>query len=151
MVSKLGRAATDPTIYDAHHKDLSSSPLPQDEKGWVERAAQVSKILAVDAVLRDREQKIPMAEVSLLKSSGLLRILGPTKFGGGGQPWDVGYKVIREVAKGDGLVHMSLRDNVFDLTPKARSGCCWATTCSGPGQRTWLEPTSREIAGNSRS
>jgi hypothetical protein len=44
----------------------------------------------------------PKSQVSLLKSSGLLKVLGPVKYGGGGQTWDVGYKVIREVAKGDG-------------------------------------------------
>jgi alkylation response protein AidB-like acyl-CoA dehydrogenase len=93
---------TDPIKYDIHHQTFSGSPLPQDANGWVERAAQVAKILAEDVVVRDREQKVPAAEVSLLKSSGLLRVLGPVKFGGGGQPWDVGYKVIREVAKGDG-------------------------------------------------
>jgi hypothetical protein len=102
MVAEPTLAATDPIKYDVHYQTFSGSPLPQDSSGWVERAAQVAKILAEDVVIRDKVQKVPVAEVSLLKSSGLLRVLGPVKFGGGGQPWDVGYKVIREVAKGDG-------------------------------------------------
>lgn len=54
--------------------------------------------------IRDREQKIPAAEASLLKSSGLLKVLSPVKYSGGGQGRDVAYKVICEVAKGDGYV-----------------------------------------------
>ena len=93
---------TEPLKYDVHHQAWSTTALPQDEAEWVERAAQVAKILAEDVTIRDVEQKIPEAEVSLLKSSGLLKVLGPTKYGGGAQGWDVAYKVIREVAKGDG-------------------------------------------------
>jgi alkylation response protein AidB-like acyl-CoA dehydrogenase len=94
--------STDPTKYDVHHQKFTNSPIPHDSAGWVERAAEVAAILAEDVVVRDREQKTPAAEVSLLKSSGLLKVLGPAKYGGGGQSWDVAYKVIREVAKGDG-------------------------------------------------
>ena len=102
MAPRPAPAATDPIKYDIHHQTFSSSPPLRDANDWVERAAQVAKILAEDVAVRDKEQKVPAAEVSLLKSSGLLRVLGPAKYGGGGQPWDVGYKVIREVAKGDG-------------------------------------------------
>ncbi|KAK5051040.1 hypothetical protein LTR84_003599 [Exophiala bonariae] len=94
---------TDPAIYDVHHQTWAAVPLPQNEVEWVERAAQVARVLAEDAALRDREQKIPVAEISLLKSSGLLKVLGPVKYGGGAQGWDVAYKTIREVAKGDGV------------------------------------------------
>jgi len=58
--------------------------------------------------VRDIEQKIPVAEVSLLKASGLTRVLGPTEYGGGGQPWNIAYQIIREVAKGDGSLGMLL-------------------------------------------
>jgi hypothetical protein len=98
--------STDPVVYDVHHQTFSAAPLPKNETEWVVRAARVAAILAEDVTVRDREQKIPAAEVSLLKSSGLLKVLGPTKYGGGGQPWDVAYKVIRELAKGDGSLGM---------------------------------------------
>ena len=94
--------STDPTTYDVHHQTFSGYSLPKDANSWLERASQVAKILGTDAAAREREQKVPVAEVSLLKSSGLLKVLGPVEYGGGGQPWDVAYKVIREVAKGDG-------------------------------------------------
>ena len=91
--TKVLPPSTDPLVYDVHHQTFSSAPLPKNEVEWVERAAQVASILAEDVSVRDREQKIPAAEVSLLKSSSLLKILGPTKYGGGGQGWDVAYKV----------------------------------------------------------
>ena len=96
--------ATDPAVYSKHHEGFAKSGLPSDADAWIQRAAQVSAILAEDATVREKENKSPFAEVSLLKSAGLTKILGPTKYGGGGQGWDVAYKVIREVAKGDGSI-----------------------------------------------
>lgn len=92
--------ATDPKVYDVYKSKWAEQPT--DETGWIQRAKDVSSVLAEDAVTRDKENKSPFAEVTLLKHSGLLKILGPKKYGGGEQPWSVGYKVIREVAKGDG-------------------------------------------------
>lgn len=96
------RQQSDPSIYNEHHQIFASQGLPPNEEAWLERAAAVSKILAEGVTTRDIEQKIPFAEVSLLKSSGLTKVLGPTEYGGGGQPWSLAYKIIREVAKGDG-------------------------------------------------
>lgn len=93
-------AETDPQIYEEYKTKWSE--LPTDEAGWVERAKATSAILAKDAPARERANKSPRAEVALLKHAGLLKVLGPKKYGGGEQPWSVGYKVIREVAKGDG-------------------------------------------------
>ncbi|PPK63931.1 acyl-CoA dehydrogenase family protein [Actinokineospora auranticolor] len=79
-----------------------SSPTTPAE--WLTRAAEVSALLAVDAVERDREGKTPHAEVRLLKDSGLVTLLGPTRHGGGGQDWPTAYRVVREVAKADGSI-----------------------------------------------
>ena len=76
--------------------------IPQDEAGWLQRAQEVADVLAIDAVVRDRENKSPRAEIALLKYAGLLKLLGPKKYGGGEQPWSVGYKAIRKVAEADG-------------------------------------------------
>jgi hypothetical protein len=81
----------DPAVYAEYEKKWSA--IPGDEAGWLQRAQEVADILAVDAVVRDQENKSPRAEVALLKHSGLLKILGPSKFGGGGQPWSVGEPV----------------------------------------------------------
>jgi alkylation response protein AidB-like acyl-CoA dehydrogenase len=91
---------TDPSVYD--HVIEKWAALPVNEIEWVQRARDVAEILAIDVVQRDRENKSPRAEVELLKHAGLLKVLGLKKYGGGEQPWSVGYKVIREVAKVDG-------------------------------------------------
>jgi len=90
----------DPAVYAEYESKWSS--IPEDEAGWLQRAQDVADVLSVDAVVRDQENKSPRAEVTLLKHSGLLKLLGPKHYGGGGQPWSVGYKAIRKVAEADG-------------------------------------------------
>lgn len=92
--------ATDPSVYDEYRAKWQQQP--SDAAGWIQRAVDVAAVLAQDAGIRERENKSPRAEIALLKHSGLLKVLGVSKYGGGGQPWSVGYKVIQEVAKGDG-------------------------------------------------
>jgi alkylation response protein AidB-like acyl-CoA dehydrogenase len=108
------RAGTNSHVLDTDHTTISGDPavyleyeekwasLPQDQTGWIQRAQEVADVLAADAVQRDQENKSPRAEVALLKYSGLLKILGPATYGGGEQPWSVGYKAIRIVAQADG-------------------------------------------------
>ncbi|GAB7329366.1 hypothetical protein MBLNU13_g01153t3 [Cladosporium sp. NU13] len=108
MTDKGARVYSNPTVYDSHHKDFESKGVPSGQAAWVERARAVAAILAQDAPQRDIDNKSPAAEISLLKSSGLLKVLGPKEYGGGGEAWDTGYKVIREVAKGDGSIGMLL-------------------------------------------
>lgn len=91
---------TDPKVYEQYASKWSE--LPTDENSWLQRAQEVSSVLAENAGVRERENKSPRAEVTLLKHSGLLKVLGPKRYGGGEQPWSVGYKVIRKVAEGDG-------------------------------------------------
>lgn len=79
-----------------------AAPHTADE--WRHRAAEVAGILAADAVERDRAQAVPEAEIDLLKSAGLVTLLGPAAHGGAEQPWTVAYQVIREVASGDGSI-----------------------------------------------
>lgn len=95
--------ATDPAVYEAYKSQWAS--LPDTADAWLARAREVAEVLSQDAAQREQENKSPRAEVALLKHSGLLKLLGPKKYGGGEQPWSVGYKAIREVAKGDGYIH----------------------------------------------
>ncbi|KAK4187351.1 acyl-CoA dehydrogenase/oxidase, partial [Podospora australis] len=99
-------AATDPAVYAEYGAKWST--YPTDAAGWLQRAKEVSEVLLVDAAAREKANKSPRAEIALLKHSGLLRILGPKEYGGGEQPWSVGYQAIREVAKGDGSIGMLL-------------------------------------------
>jgi len=104
----IANPTSDPSIYDINHQKFVSDGLPSSTEAWLERARQVSEILALDATARDIETKSPQAEIALLKSAGLLKTIGPANIGGGGQTWEIGYKVIREVAKGDGSIGMLL-------------------------------------------
>lgn len=90
----------DPTVYSEYEKRWTE--VPNDGEAWIQRAQEVADMLAIDAVLRDQENKSPRAEIALLKHAGLLKILGPKKYGGGEQPWSIGYKAIRKVAEADG-------------------------------------------------
>ncbi|MEU4446143.1 acyl-CoA dehydrogenase family protein [Actinosynnema sp. NPDC050801] len=80
----------------------TTAPSTSDE--WISRAREVATLLATDAVARDRAGATPHAEVALLKDSGLVTLLGPVEHGGGGQDWTTAYRVIREVAAGDGSI-----------------------------------------------
>jgi len=95
-------ASSDPAVYAEYESEWAT--YPNDADGWLQRARDVAAVLSVDAAARERANKSPRAEIALLKHSGLLKLLGPKKYGGGEQPWSVGYKAIREVAKGDGYV-----------------------------------------------
>lgn len=105
---EIAYESSDPSVYASHHEAYTTAGLPSSPASWLHRAQEVSKILASDAAARDLANKSPVAEVSLLKSSGLLKILGPVEYGGGGQSWEIGYRAIREVAKGDGSIGMLL-------------------------------------------
>jgi hypothetical protein len=128
---------SDPLVYDIHHQKFNSDGLPKTTDAWIDRARQVAQILAADAPVRDIENKTPKAEVALLKSAGLLKALGPTKYGGGGQTWDVGYKLIREVAKGDGSLGMLLGYHLL-----------WSTTANVVGTDEQKERTQKLIIEN---
>lgn len=130
-------SATDPIVYNIHHQTYNSSSLPSKPDEWIERARQVAEILATDATARDQANKTPLAEVSLLKSSELTRILGPAKYGGGEQTWEVGYKVIREIAKADGSIGMLLGYHLL-----------WSWTANVVGTDEQKERTQKLIIEN---
>jgi alkylation response protein AidB-like acyl-CoA dehydrogenase len=129
--------ASDPTVYDVHHQKFISEGLPSNPEAWVERARRVGEILGVDAATRDIENKSPRAEIALLKSAGLLKVLGPKEYGGGGQTWEVGYKTIREVAKGDGSLGMLLGYHLL-----------WSTTANVVGNDEQKERAQKLIIEN---
>lgn len=97
---KQAPRSSDPSVYQEY--EAKWAKLPANEEEWIARAREVAEVLSKDAAERDQANASPVAEVALLKHSKLLIILGRTKYGGGGQPISVGYKVAREVAKGDG-------------------------------------------------
>ncbi|KAL4922021.1 acyl-CoA dehydrogenase/oxidase [Aspergillus aurantiobrunneus] len=127
--------STDPSVYDSYRSKWST--LPDTAEAWLARAHEVAEVLAQDATQRDQENKSPRAEVALLKHSGLLKLLGPKKYGGGEQPWSVGYKAIREVAKADGSIGMLLGYHLL-----------WSTTVNVVGTPEQIERTHQLIISN---
>jgi len=127
--------ATDPAVYDDYKGKWSKQPSTEEE--WLQRAREVADVLAADAGQRDRENKSPRAEVALLKHAGLLKVLGLKKYGGGEQPWDVGYRVIREVAKADGSIGMLLGYHLL-----------WSTTANVVGTTEQADKVQENIISN---
>ncbi|KAK3386048.1 acyl-CoA dehydrogenase/oxidase [Podospora didyma] len=127
--------STDPSVYQDYESKWAT--LPADEEGWLRRAQDVGAVLAQDVAAREKENKSPRAEVALLKHSGLTKVLGPKKYGGGEQPWSVGYKVIREVAKTDGSIGMLLGYHLL-----------WSTTSNVVGSPEQADRTQKLIIEN---
>ncbi|KAF5714536.1 acyl dehydrogenase [Fusarium mundagurra] len=127
--------SSDPAVYKEYEAQWST--LPTDAEGWIKRAKDVAQVLAKDAPARERANKSPKAEVALLKHSGLLKILGPAKYGGGEQPWSVGFRAIREVAKTDGSVGMLLGYHLV-----------WSTTANVVGTPEQADRTHKLIISN---
>ncbi|KAL4805385.1 acyl-CoA dehydrogenase/oxidase [Aspergillus unguis] len=131
----MATSQSDPAVYDSYINKWST--LPSTAEAWLARAREVAEVLAQDATQRDQENKSPRAEVALLKYSGLLKVLGPKKYGGGEQPWSVGYQVIREVAKADGSIGMLLGYHLL-----------WSTTANVVGTPEQIERTHELIITN---
>ncbi|TGO49456.1 hypothetical protein BCON_0209g00020 [Botryotinia convoluta] len=129
-------SSSEVNLYSEYHQKFQSA-LPQNEEEWLSRASEIFQIFSKDAAKRDIDNKSPRDEVSLLKSSGLLKVLGPKKYGGGGQSWDIGYKVIREVAKGDGSLGMLLGYHLL-----------WSTTANVVGTDEQKDRLQKEIIEN---
>ena len=88
----------------AQENRWANAPRPETAEEWLARAEEVSDILAVDAVERDRANAAPRAEVRLLKDAGLVTVLGPKAHGGAELPWHVVNKIVRIIARGDGSI-----------------------------------------------
>ncbi|KAJ5273972.1 hypothetical protein N7478_009097 [Penicillium angulare] len=127
--------ASDEAVYASYQAKWATQPDSSD--AWLARAREVSEVLSQDAAQRDQENKSPRAEIALLKHSGLLKLLGPKKYGGGEQPWSVGYQAIREVAKGDGSIGMLLAYHLL-----------WSTTANVVGTPEQIERTHELIIKN---
>lgn len=71
---------------------------------WSQIAENVAQTLAQDAVARDRANETPYAETKLLKESGLVTLLIPQQFGGGGAHWSTAFEAVRILARADASI-----------------------------------------------
>ncbi|MCG2620745.1 acyl-CoA dehydrogenase family protein [Arthrobacter sp. I2-34] len=71
---------------------------------WTAVAETVAAELARDAVDRDRAGAAPVAELELLRSSGLVNLLIPRSAGGEGGHWETAFAAVRAVARADASI-----------------------------------------------
>ncbi|MGW3986260.1 acyl-CoA dehydrogenase family protein [Streptomyces sp. NPDC004830] len=96
-----------------------ADPAPTPERTgpgrahWLRVAREVADDLATDAVAREQAGKDPLAEVAALREAGLLTLLAPVEFGGGGADWATACAVIREIAAADGAIGQLLGCHYF--------------------------------------
>ena len=71
---------------------------------WRAAAAEVAARLRATAVERERQGKAPRGEVALLRHAGLLTLLNPVEFGGGGASFADAFHVVRIIAQADASI-----------------------------------------------
>ncbi|WP_018685027.1 acyl-CoA dehydrogenase family protein [Actinokineospora enzanensis] len=94
---------------------------------WVAVAREVAARLVADAVARERETAEPVAEVALVRDSGLLPLMIPADHGGHGEDWATAHAVLAVVAAADASVGHLLgyhylhvwRTSLFDVPATA--------------------------------
>lgn len=92
---------------------------------WTAVAAEVAAVLARDVLERDRRGDDPTAELEPLRTSGLVNLLDPAEFGGGGAHWQTAFRVVRVLARADGsLAQLLLYHyvNVANIATSAPAG-----------------------------
>jgi alkylation response protein AidB-like acyl-CoA dehydrogenase len=83
-------------LQEHHVKDIPNNPLSV--------AAKLAQTLTVSAVERDRQAGLPIKEVHSLKTSGLLPLVVPRKYGGIGATWGEAFKVVQTLAGAEGSI-----------------------------------------------
>lgn len=90
--------------------DLIGDPslrLPAEWEHWLRVADEVAGTLRQDVVERDAANRVPTAEIELLRSRGLLDIALPRSAGAPGLPFALATQVARRVARADaGIAHI---------------------------------------------
>lgn len=107
---------------------------------WRTTAESVAEALATDVLARDRANAAPRTEAELLKDSGLVNLLVPAEFGGGGGHFESAFETVRILARVDGSVAQLLAYHYFNQAGIAfyaapeRQGGWWERTVRG----NWL-------------
>ncbi|MFT4210477.1 MAG: acyl-CoA dehydrogenase family protein [Microbacterium sp.] len=71
---------------------------------WDGVAAGVGDALGLDALARDRAGAPPFAEARLLQEAGLVTLLDPAEYGGGGAHWESALRAVRILARTDASI-----------------------------------------------
>ncbi|NYF11545.1 alkylation response protein AidB-like acyl-CoA dehydrogenase [Leifsonia sp. AK011] len=82
-----------------------SGTAPTEELAhWSGVAERVAAQLATDALERDRRNLDPTTELDLLRDAGLVDLLHPVEFGGGGGHWETAFRAVRILSRADASV-----------------------------------------------
>lgn len=116
---------------------------PEETAHWAAIADTVAQRLATDALERDRANLDPHAELDLLRDAGLVTLLVPAAFGGGGAHWSTALTVVRRLARADASVAQVL---AYHYVNSGNVGFTSPTT----GRARWWERivACREVWGD---
>lgn len=103
---------------------------------WSGIAHQVADQLGADAVARDRANETPFAEAKLLKDSGLVTLLVPEEYGGGGGHWATALTAVRIIARADASIAQLLAYHYIN------EGNIVFTIPAETDRRRWFEATA---------
>lgn len=104
---------------------------------WSAVAEEAAATLAVDALARDRANLDPHRELDLLRAAGLVTLLVPAEYGGGGGHWETAFRVIRILARADASVaqvlayHYINESNIGFTAPPAEQAEWFRRTAAG--------------------
>jgi alkylation response protein AidB-like acyl-CoA dehydrogenase len=85
----------------AEKPDVPSDAADALAAPWLMAAAEIAASLRATAVERERRGEPPLAEIKLLRETGLLALLHPTAAGGAGARFTDSFHVVRILARGD--------------------------------------------------
>lgn len=122
------------TLQTSPRVPYTGNATPDELSHWEAIARNVADQLRVDAIERDRANQQPRREVQLLKDSGLLNLLAPTEFGGGGGHWETAFQAIRIISSVDGSIGQLLAYHYIN-----QSGIAFYAL--PPSQPAWWQAT----------
>ncbi|MGQ7296434.1 acyl-CoA dehydrogenase family protein [Quadrisphaera sp. KR29] len=92
-------------------RSAGALPLPAGTRELLDRYAGVLDAVGAGAVRRERERRLPLGEVELLRSSGFTRTTLPQELGGDGTGYEGLFELLTELARRDSNLAQALRSH----------------------------------------